>query len=250
MPLPAILRTLLLVSPAALLVALGVPAVMIPVTWVIRDIRPIYEVSRYSLRLLFWLAGVRLEPCGYDPFTAPRPSVFVANHVSNLDPPIAYTVLPRVAIMGKASVFRWPLFGHALKIAEFIPVDRGRTESRKHALQAGMDRLRRGISLLIFPEGTRSRDGALLPFRPGPFTMAIDAQAPIVPFTIRGTRHVMPKGQLAILPGRVTLEFYPPIPTAGLTQKDREELMRRTREAIEAGLGASTANPPPASVSS
>ena len=105
-------------------------------------------------------------------------------------------------------------------------------------LSRGIDRLKSGLSMLIFPEGTRSLDGALLPFRPGPFTMAIEAQAPVVPFTILGTRHVMPKGQTAILPGRVTLLFHPPIPTAGLSQDDREALMRQTKEAIAAGLGS------------
>jgi 1-acyl-sn-glycerol-3-phosphate acyltransferase len=230
------LRTVLVVLPATVLLSLAVLVIMIPVTWVLGDVRPIYSLARWVVKFLFRLAGVRIEARGFDPFAAPQPSVYVANHVSNLDPPIAFTVLPRVAIMGKKSVFQLPLLGYALKMAGFIPVDRGRSDSRKRALTGGIDRLKSGLSMLIFPEGTRSLDGALLPFRPGPFTMAIEAQAPVVPFTILGTRHVMPKGQTAILPGRVTLLFHRPIPTAGLSQDDREALMRQTKEAIAAGL--------------
>jgi 1-acyl-sn-glycerol-3-phosphate acyltransferase len=233
---PAILRTILIVVPAMVLAALVVPLVMIPVTWVLRDIRPMYGLSRHVVRMLFGLAGVRIEARGFDPFASPRPSVFVANHVSNLDPPLAFTVLPRVAIMGKEVVFRWPVFGYALKMAAFIPVDRKRPDSRRRALEAGIARLRAGLSLLIFPEGTRSRDGLLLPFRPGPFTMAIEAQAPVVPFTILGTRDVMPKGRFAIRPGLVVLLFHDPIPTAGLSQEDRETVMWQARAAIESGL--------------
>jgi len=230
------LRTLLLVLPFTLVAALLGLVVMIPVTWVVRDIGPIYAVARAVLRMAFRLAGVRIETHGADPWSTPQPCVFVANHASNLDPPLVFVCLPRVAIMGKAIVFRWPLFGYALKMAEFIPVDRGRAESRRRALEAGADRLKRGISLALFPEGTRSPDGNLLPFRPGAFSMAIEAQAPVVPITIVGGREVMAKGHPWIRPGLLKLLFHPPVPTRGLGPADRAELVGRVREAIASAL--------------
>lgn len=237
-----VLRTWLLVVPFTTVAALVALVVMIPVTWVLRDIRPIYQVARWLLRAVLWLAGIRVETRGPDPWKAPQPAVYLCNHVSNVDPPIVFLYVPRVAIMGKQVVFRTPLFGYALKLAEFIAVDRKAPDSRRKALEAGVDRLKRGLSLLIYPEGTRSPDGNLLPFRPGPFTMAIEAQAPLVPMTILGTREIMPKGAAWLHAGRVTLVFHEPIPTVGMTPKNREELMRRCREVM-----GSLLPPPPSS---
>lgn len=234
------LRTFLLVLPVTLASTLAALLVMIPVTWMTRDIRPIYAAARVLLRGLLWLAGVRVETSGPDPWSAPQPCLYLSNHASNLDPPIVFLYLPRVVIMGKAVVFRWPLLGYALKMAEFIPVDRGQAGSRRQAMETGIGRLKKGLSLLIFPEGTRSPDGALLPFRPGPFTMAIETQAPVVPITILGARELMPKGRLGIQPGRVKIVFHPPIPTAGLTATNRDALMQRARDAIASALNPSS----------
>lgn len=103
-------------------------------------------------------------------------------------------------------------------------------------MQASVASLRRGISLLVFPEGTRSPDGKLLPFRPGPFSMAIEAQVPVVPITVHGSHRLMPKGRNWVQPGEVTLSFHQPIVTEGLTIQDRAELMERTRSVIEKAL--------------
>ncbi|MBI3698452.1 MAG: 1-acyl-sn-glycerol-3-phosphate acyltransferase [Acidobacteria bacterium] len=230
------LRSLLLVLPSTLILALVGFAVMIPVTWILRDVRPLYAVARMVVRVILRLAGVRIDVRGPDPWLAPQPCIYVANHTSNVDPPAVFPYLPRVVIMGKAVVFRWPLLGHALKLAEFIPVERNEPESRRQALEAGVQRLRKGLSLLIFPEGTRSPDGRLLPFRPGPFTMALETHVPIVPITVIGTRDIMSKGKLGIRPGRVRLVFHPPISTAGLTPADRDTLMQQVRDAIGSAL--------------
>jgi len=147
----ALLRTWLLVAPFTVSAALVALVVMIPVTWAMRDIRPIYQVARWLVRAVLWVAGVRVETRGPDPWQALQPAVYLSNHVSNVDPPIVFLHVPRVAIMGKKVVFRTPLFGYALKMAEFISVDRRAPDSRRKAMEAGVDRLKRGLSLLIFP---------------------------------------------------------------------------------------------------
>jgi len=230
------LRTLLVVLPSILVLGIAVFGVMIPVTWILGDVGPMYAMTRHGLRLLFRLAGVRVEVRGFDPWKAPQPCVFLCNHVSNLDPPALFAYLPRVAVIAKAVLFRWPLLGRAMKMGEFIEVVRNKADSRRQAMESGITRLRNGRSLLIFPEGTRSRDGAMLPFRPGPFTMAIETQVPLVPITILGARELLRKGKMGIRPGCLRLVIHPPVPTAGMTVANREPLMKQVRETIASAL--------------
>jgi 1-acyl-sn-glycerol-3-phosphate acyltransferase len=124
-----------------------------------------------------------------------------------------------------------------MRLGGFIYVNRQDRDSRRRAVEASVAALRGGISLLIFPEGTRSPDGNLLPFRPGPFSMAIEAQVPIVPITLHGTRALMPKGKASITPGRIQLRFHPPVITAGMTADDRAALMQQVRRVMEEALG-------------
>ena len=230
------LRACLLVYPfLAVYVTLGT-LIFVPVTWLTRDIRPIYWVSRQGVRGALWLSGVRLDLI--DPHHASQglPALFVSNHVSNLEPAALFMVLPRIAVILKKELGRIPLLGYVMGLGGFVYVDRKARDSRRKALEAGAGTLRKGISLLVFPEGTRSLDGKLLPFRPGPFSMAIDAQVPIVPITVYGTRKLMPKGSLAIRPGRIAIRFHAPISTDGLSNGSRQSVMAKTREVIERSL--------------
>jgi 1-acyl-sn-glycerol-3-phosphate acyltransferase len=231
------LRAYLLVYPfLAIYVALGA-ILFVPLTWLIRDIRPIYWVARTGVRLALGLSGVRVRKI-HPEFATQHPTVvFVCNHVSNIDPPALFMVLPRIAVILKRELRRIPLLGYVMELGGFIYVDRQARGSRREALEKAVDTLRSGISLLIFPEGTRSPDGYLLPFRPGPFTMAIEAQTPIVPITVHGTRELMPKGKGTIQPGTITLRFHPPVLTAGLTTADRNELIERVRLVMEGSVG-------------
>jgi 1-acyl-sn-glycerol-3-phosphate acyltransferase len=231
------LRAYLLVYPfLALYVALGA-LLFVPLTWIVRDIRPIYWVARTGVRLALALSGVRVRQI-HPEYAAEHPTaVFVCNHVSNIDPPALFMVLPRIAIILKRELRRIPLLGYVMELGGFIYVDRRARGSRREALEQAVATLRKGISLLIFPEGTRSPDGRLLPFRPGPFTMAIEAQKPIVPVTVHGARELMPKGEGSIRPGVVTLRFHPPVLTEGLTSADRNELIERVRATMEQAVG-------------
>lgn len=234
------LRAYLLVYPfLAVYVALGA-ILFVPLTWLIRDIRPIYWVARTGVRLALALSGVRVRQINAERATEHPTAVFVCNHVSNIDPPALFMVLPRIAVILKRELRRIPLLGYVMELGGFIYVNRQARGSRREALEKAVDTLQKGISLLIFPEGTRSPDERLLPFRPGPFTMAIEAQKPVVPITVHGTRKLMPKGKGTIQPGTITLRFHPPIVTTGLTAANRNELMERVRAVMEQAVSRHT----------
>lgn len=230
------LRAYLIVYPFLTAYVVVATLIFVPLTWVIRDIRPIYWASRQGVRLALMLSGVRVTVVNPQNATRHRTNVFLSNHVSNLDPAALFLTLPRIAVILKKELSRLPMLGYVMKMGGFIYVDRQARDSRRHALAAGVDTLRRGISLLIFPEGTRSPDGKLLPFRPGPFTMAIEAGVPIVPITVHGARELMPKGKLGITPGQVTLVFHDPIDTSTLGNEQRAALMNRVRRAMAGAL--------------
>ena len=232
------LRAYLIVYPFLTLYIAVAAVIFVPLTWIISDIRPIYWVSRQGVRLALALSGVRVRVV--DPQNATRypTNLYISNHVSNLDPPALFLKLPRIAVILKKELSRLPLLGYVMKLGGFIYVDRKERNSRHRALNAGVETLRSGISLLIFPEGTRSLASEMLPFRPGPFTMAIEAGAPIVPITVHGARELMPKGTLGISPGEMTLVFHDPVETADLQPEDRADLMKRVRRVMEASLAS------------
>jgi 1-acyl-sn-glycerol-3-phosphate acyltransferase len=204
--------------------------------------RPIYAIASPAMRLFFAIAGVRLEVSGRDRLDPGRTYVFCSNHVSNADPPAAYLAIGRdIRALGKASLFHLPIFGRLLRIAGFVPVERGDREQAVAAVDQAAAALRQGFDFLVFGEGTRSRDGRLLPLKKGPFVMAIKAQVPVAPMTIRGTREVWPRGSLRVRSGRVRIEFLDPVETAGLGYDDREALRRGVETAMAAALGQ---NPP------
>ena len=238
------LRAYLLVYPFLCLYVLLGTVFFVPLTWITRDIRAIYWVARTGVRLGLRLSGVKVKLVHRE-YAFEHPScVYVSNHVSNLEPPALFMVLPRVAFVLKQeltmaqqeAVERIPLLGYVMGLGGFIYVNRKDRNSRRMAQQEAVERLREGISLIIFPEGTRSRDGQLLPFRPGPFTIAIEAQAPIVPVTVHGAHQLMPKGQSTVAPGEISLVFHPPVLTEGLGPEGRGELMKRIRQTMEEAL--------------
>ena len=230
------LRAYLLVYPFLCLYVLLGTVIFVPLTWITRDIRAIYSVARTGVRLGLWLSGVKVKLV-HPEYAFEHPScVYVSNHVSNLDAPALFMVLPRVAFLLKQELERIPLLGYVMGLGGFIYVHRKDRNSRRMAQQEAVARLREGISVIIFPEGTRSRDGQLLPFRPGPFTIAIEAQAPIVPVTVHGSRQLMPKGKSLAAPGEISLVFHPPVLTEGLGPEARGELMKRIRQMMEEAL--------------
>jgi len=181
------------------------------------------------------LAGIKIEVRGLENLEPGRSYIYMSNHVSNLDPPVLVASIPgRCSVLVKKEVFRIPILGFAMKVADLVPVDRSNREAAIESVHAAAEVLRRGLNMVIYPEGTRSADGRLLPFKKGPFHLAMEARVPVIPVTILGTADLWPKGTWAMRPGKAVLIFHPPLHPARFA--DREELMAVARETIASAL--------------
>ncbi|MBZ5561902.1 MAG: 1-acyl-sn-glycerol-3-phosphate acyltransferase [Acidobacteriia bacterium] len=197
---------------------------------------PVYAAGKRGARLALWLAGVHLEVSGLEKFPRDRTVVFMANHQGNCDPPALLAILPTVSIVAKKEFFRIPILNRAMLARGFIPVDRKHREAAIAAVNQAVRSLQAGHSFLVFPEGTRSRDGRLQPLKKGVFIMAMKVGAPILPVSISGSSKIMAKGKFVIHPGRVRITVHDPVPTEGHTLDDRQLIMDRVRQALLAGL--------------
>lgn len=231
------LRTLLVAAVVALYILVVAPP-MILHAWLSRSGERLYWAGIAGVRLALWLAGARLDVVGQEKILRNRPCIFMPNHMSNADPPAMGAILPRVSILAKKQIFRIPLLGSAMRNAEMVPVDRADRDRARVAVDVAVEILRRGLSFLVFPEGTRSRDGRLLPFKKGAFIMAIKSGVPIVPITILDSDRIMRKGEWAIHPDTIHIVIHDAIETAGYSLEQRDELMARVRAKIESALPA------------
>jgi 1-acyl-sn-glycerol-3-phosphate acyltransferase len=184
----------------------------------------------YSI-LLF--SRIRVTVRGQENVDPRYPVIFMSNHQSNFDIPVLLGHLRcQFRWLAKAELFRIPIFGRGMRGAGYIPIDRSDRRAAFKSLETAAETIRNGTSVMIFPEGTRSRDGKLHPFKKGGFVLAVDAGVPIVPVVLHGTFSIMPKERLLIRPGRVEVEILKPIETASYTRKQKDQLMERVRCAI------------------
>lgn len=224
----------LLVGPVLLLIALatGNPILL-------------YRGGNGGVRLGLWLSGITVDVRDRHLLQRHRAAVYAVNHASNVEPPILYSVLsplfPRMKVLYKAELRKLPILVRAFDLAGFVPLERGNREQSLPAIERAATALRDGDSFLIFPEGTRSRTGELLPFKKGGFIMALKGQAPVVPVAISGARDAMRKGSLIIRPVRIVVRFGQPIETAGLGLPDRDALIVRARNAVASLLAEGAA---------
>jgi len=169
---------------------------------------------------------------------ARRPYLFVANHKSLADV-FLLTLLPwEMKFLSKESVFRIPLLGWQMRVAGDISLSRGDRESARHAIEQLRERLQRRLSVVVFPEGTRSQDGSLAPFREGAFRLAIELGVDIVPLAVAGTETALPKHSLVLRRTSASVTVLPPVAVAGLTAADAPRLAERVRADIARAIGA------------
>ena len=181
-------------------------------------------------------AGLRTRVEGLDNIPS-RTCLFAANHTSNADAPAIVGSIPRrIAILAKKSLFAIPIVGTAFRLAQFVPVDRAHPERAAASIDVAAEKMKAGMSFLIYPEGTRSPDGRLLPFRRGAFVLAIRAGVPVVPVACSGAHRVVAKKSFRIRPGEVVVRFCPAIDAAQYTMAQRNELAHRVHDAIAAAL--------------
>jgi 1-acyl-sn-glycerol-3-phosphate acyltransferase len=206
-----------------------------PWTFLTGDIRLLYRMFMFGAWNGVRLTGVHVETVGLDKLDPAQTYIFMSNHTSNLDPPITIPLIPRrTSVMVKKELFRTPILGKAMRMGSLVPVDRGNRDAGIESVQAAKQVVQQGLNMTIYVEGKRSFDGKLLPFKKGPFYLAMECGAPVVPITIAGTHALMPKGRFAIRPGAATVIFHPPIEPGDFGSRD--ELMEKVRAAIESGL--------------
>jgi 1-acyl-sn-glycerol-3-phosphate acyltransferase len=208
----------------------------IPYTLLVGDIGLLYRVSMWITRTGIRAAGIEVRVSGLELVPRGKACIFLCNHVSNLDPPVVIPAIPgRCSVLLKAELMRIPILGTAMRMAKFVPVQRGgQRESARASVDAAGDALRSGLHMVAFPEGTRSLDGRLRAFKKGPFFLAQQTGAPVVPVAISGTERLMQKGSARIAPGIVTMRMLQPIDPAAYAT--REELMAAVYDAIAEAL--------------
>ncbi len=220
------------------LLATPVTAVLtLPVALLTGNSNFLYRLSMWVVRMGLKLGGVRFEIVGRERLSPSQSYIFMANHVSNLDPPLLIPMLPkRTSVLVKKELFRIPILGFAMRVAHLVPVDRRNRDAAIASVRAAAEVINLGLDMTIYPEGTRSRDGRLLPFKKGPFYLAMETGCPIVPVTIVGTYEIWPKSNFLMQPDKAVakLVFHNPIWPKDF--QDRDALIAAVRDAIAGAL--------------
>ena len=232
--LPPMLRTTVfwaLFLPLTVLVILaGLPASLLSPDY-------LHNCGRFWGRAALRLAGTRLQVCGQEYLPLKQAVIYMANHQSQFDILALFAGIPgQFRWLAKAELFRIPLFGLAMRRSGYIPVNRGNRREAMQSMTAAARRIASGTSVVVFPEGTRSENGRLLPLKKGGFLLAIHSQVPIVPIAIHNSGRLLPKGSRILRRGKIQIEILPAIPTTGLRSAASEELTMQVRQALESAL--------------
>lgn len=197
----------------------------------------IYNVARYCVRVAAWMCQVQVRVRGKEKIQPGQNYVFLSNHQGNFDGPVLLYVIPRdVRALIKKEMMRIPILSLTMKLVGFVPINRSDPIQALSSLDYGATLLKQGYSFFAFPEGTRSRDGRLGPFKKGVFRMAIKAGTPIVPISILNSSEVQPPGTYGVRPGTIDVIFHDPILTDRTQMKDRDRVIELTRVAIASSL--------------
>ena len=230
------IRTLLMLGFWTLLAPIAA-LIAIPWTLITGNVEFLYWLGTRIAFVGVRLAGIRVRLVGLDRLDPAATYIFMSNHVSNLDPPMLVPVIPRrTSVLVKKELFRVPILGRAMRLASLVPVDRSNRDAAIASLRAAADVLAKGIPMTIFVEGTRSFDGRLLSFKKGPFYLAMESGAPVVPVTIVGTHYLLPKRRFGLRKGEATVVFHAPLDPKQFS--DRDALLSAVHASIESALPA------------
>jgi 1-acyl-sn-glycerol-3-phosphate acyltransferase len=193
----------------------------------------VHLIARIWAKTLLLLSGTHVEVIGEENVLVGKPQIFMSNHQSDFDIFVVLGFVPgQFRWIAKKELFKIPIFGGAMRNAGYIEIDRQNHEKALKSLDIAAQKIKEGKSVMTFPEGTRSKDGLLKPFKQGMFHLAIKAGVPIVPVCIIGAGAIMPRRSLRINPGKVTLIIGKPIDVTGYAIEDRAELIERVRNVI------------------
>ena len=207
--------------------------VVILISFISRNSDAIHEVVRIWAKCILVASGVKVTVIGLPNIDPAGSYIYMSNHLSNFDIPILMSYLPvQFRWLAKAELFRIPLFGNAMKRAGYISIDRSYRKSAIQSLNKAANIIRNGVSVVIFPEGTRSQDNNIQPFKKGGFFLALDSGVRIVPIIIHGTWSIMQKKQFLVKPGNVVLEITSPIESSDYTRQTKDDLMEKIRNVI------------------
>jgi 1-acyl-sn-glycerol-3-phosphate acyltransferase len=194
---------------------------------------PVHIIARIWSKSILFVSGIKVDVEGLANIDPGKSYIYMANHRSNFDIPVLLGCLPiQFRWLAKAELFKIPIFGRAMSGAGYVKIDRFNRKSAFRSIDEVAAKMKNGVSVIIFPEGTRSQDGSVKPFKKGGFIMAVDTGAPIVPIILRGTRSIMTKGSWRINPDKVVLSIEEPIDTSGFTRETKEDLIKKVRSVI------------------
>lgn len=226
-----LIRNILAFLLATLLILLLFLPVLV-IAGLFRRVGFIYSSARLVIGAALAVLGVRTDVHGLDAVDRAQPPVIVSNHLSNLDGPLLVRTLPldpRVLI--KAEARRIPLVGWVMKLADFVFVDRSSAAQRQEALEEAIGKIRdKRCPFLVFPEGTRSRDGSMQEFKKGGFLIARRAGVPVLPVRISGTRRLLPPGRITCGAGTVRIDIFPPLDLGGVAESELAGWVRSTQQ--------------------
>ena len=190
----------------------------------------VHKIANLWARMLLWLANTRVDVIGGQNVLPDKPQIFMANHQSDFDILIVLAHIPgQFRWIAKKELFKIPVFGKAMRNAGYIEIDRQNHEKALKSLDEAAEKIREGKSVVTFPEGTRSRDRKIKPFKQGMFHLAIRAGVPIVPISILGAHEIMPKRSLKVRPGKITMIIDRPVDVSGYTIETRAQLIEKVR---------------------
>lgn len=230
------MRTIILLSLIVLITLILIPLILF--CSVFRCSQTLIWAGKQVLKIAPGILGIRIEVSGADKIEKDKFYIFMSNHLSFLDGPLLFLIIPQpVRVILKKEIFRIPVIGWGMRQVDFVPVDRKGIKGGKKSIDRAAQLIKdKGYSFLIFPEGTRSLNGQLQPFRRGGFFLALNSGVPVVPISIQGTYALMPKGSFFVKKGSIRVKFHSSVSVEGYNKKNLPELISKVQNIIREGL--------------